>query len=72
MVRTFLKPDNQNISIRLPQSFIGKRIEVIAFIVDETNDDQIISDPVQTYFASEKVLSKEWLTPEEENAWKDL
>ena len=44
MVRTFLKPDNQNISIRLPQSFIGKRIEVIAFIVDETNDDQIISD----------------------------
>jgi hypothetical protein len=56
----------------LPQSFIGKKIEVIAFVVDETNDLQIVKDPIQTYFASEKVLSKDWLTPEEENAWRDL
>jgi hypothetical protein len=72
MIRTFLKPDTQNISIRLPQSFVGKKIEVIAFVVDETNDNQIVKDPIQTYFASEKVLSKDWLTPEEENAWRDL
>ena len=30
------------------------------------------NDPVITHFASEKVLSDEWLLPEEDEAWKDL
>ncbi|MDD4739987.1 MAG: hypothetical protein PHY20_00300 [Bacteroidales bacterium] len=29
-------------------------------------------DSVHTHFASENVLAKEWLLPEEEEAWKDL
>lgn len=29
-------------------------------------------DTTQTYFASENVLAKDWLKPEEDEAWKDL
>lgn len=30
------------------------------------------NDNILTYFASEKVLAKDWLLPEEDEAWKDL
>ena len=30
------------------------------------------SDKTETHFASQSVLAKDWLTPEEDNAWKDL
>lgn len=29
-------------------------------------------DKTATHFASEKSLSKDWLTPEEDKAWQDL
>jgi hypothetical protein len=29
-------------------------------------------DRVLTHFASQSVLAKDWLTPEEDEAWKDL
>lgn len=30
------------------------------------------NDSILTYLASEKVLAKDWLLPEEDEAWKDL
>lgn len=30
------------------------------------------NDKISTHFASEKVLAKDWLLPEEDKAWKDL
>ncbi len=30
------------------------------------------NDKVLTHFASEKVLAKDWMLPEEDEAWKDL
>lgn len=30
------------------------------------------SDKILTHLASEKVLAKDWLLPEEDEAWKDL
>ena len=30
------------------------------------------NDKVLTHYASEKVLAKDWLLPEEDEAWKDL
>ena len=65
MIRTIVKPDNQDISIHLPKDFIGKQVEVIAFTIDE-------ADKTLTHFASEKVLAKDWLTPEEDLAWYNL
>lgn len=71
MIRTVLKPDNQNISITLPSDFVGKQVEVIAFTVEEAVGNTVEDKPV-THFASEKVLAKDWLSPEEDLAWQDL
>lgn len=29
-------------------------------------------EPTMTHFASEKTLAKDWLSPEEDEAWQDL
>lgn len=71
MIRTVLKPKHQNVTISLPESFIGKQVEILAFTIDETLETDIASEPL-THYASEKVLSESWLTPEEDEAWKSL
>lgn len=72
MIRTLLKPDNQNISIRLPENFVGKQVEVIVFTVEETQQQELTFDKPVGHFASENVLSKDWLSAEEDEAWQDL
>ncbi|MBE9585530.1 hypothetical protein IM792_13830 [Mucilaginibacter sp. JRF] len=72
MIRTLLKPDNQNISIRLPENFVGKQVEVIAFTVEETQQNEIATDKPLAHFASQNVLAKDWLSAEEDEAWQDL
>lgn len=73
MVRTLITPDNQDISIKVPQSYIGKRVEIIAFTVEETMEEiSVMKEPLLTYLASEKSLEKDWLKPEEDLAWQDL
>jgi hypothetical protein len=72
MIRTLVKPDKQNISIKLPKNFIGKQVEVIAFTIEEADKTTEIGDKTMTHFASENSLAKDWLTPEEDLAWQDL
>ena len=72
MVRTVITPNKQDISIHIPESFIGKQVEVIAFTIDAPTKESYINDKPMTHFASEKTLAKEWLTPEEDTAWQDL
>lgn len=36
MVRTILKVDQTELTLSLPQEFVGKQIEVLAFVIDET------------------------------------
>jgi hypothetical protein len=72
MIRTLVRPENQNITIKLPKEFVGKQVEVIAFTVEEANEAKAFIDKPLTHFASEKVLAKDWLTPEEDLAWRDL
>ena len=71
MIRTVVTPDKQDISIHLPENYIGKRVEVIAFTTDET-----VATPgrkaTETHLASEAILAKDWLSPEEDKAWEDL
>ncbi len=31
-----------------------------------------VSEPPMTHYASQQSLAKDWLTPEEDSAWKDL
>ncbi len=39
MVRTFITPEDQDILIRVPEDYIGKQVEVIAFTLDEDRDE---------------------------------
>ena len=70
MIRTIVKPQDQNISIKLPKNFVGKQVEVIAFTIDEANAS--VAEKVLTHIASETILAKDWLSPEEDSAWHNL
>ncbi len=72
MLRKVIKPDNRNISIELPQNFVGKQVEVLAFTIDDTTGASVGEDKLFTHFASEKSLSKDWLTSQEDDVWRDL
>lgn len=72
MIRTVVKPSNRKISINLPENFVGKQVEVIAFTIEEADNATEITDSTKTHFAAETVLAKDWLTPEEDLAWRDL
>jgi hypothetical protein len=56
----------------LPENFAGKKVEVIAFTIEEAIDQSVTADKPLTHFASENILAKEWLTAEEDKAWQDL
>lgn len=61
---------NQVVEIikQLPYNEIIKLSEVLK---KETKHKKK-NDKILTYLASEEVLSKDWLLPEEDKAWKDL
>ncbi|MDR0692383.1 MAG: hypothetical protein LBF69_05035 [Prevotellaceae bacterium] len=68
MIRTIFIPATQHIPLNIPAQYVGKRVEVIAFPLDDPFADDVIT----THLASEQTLSKDWLTPEEDRAWNDL
>ncbi len=35
MIRTIIKADEKTITLTLPENYIGKKVEIIAFAVDE-------------------------------------
>ncbi len=72
MIRTVVKANNQKISIKVPKDYVGKQVEIIAFAVEEAASVPSLADKTLTHFASESVLAKDWLTPEEDAAWQDL
>lgn len=41
-------------------------------VLQKVTQQKDANDSIQTHFASEKVLAKDWLLPEEDEAWKDL
>lgn len=38
MVRTLITPQDQNILIRVPEDYIGKQVEIIAFTLEENSN----------------------------------
>ena len=47
--------------------------DLIDFIIKKTTKKKRIEkDIVQTHFASERSLAKNWLTTKEDKAWQDL
>ncbi len=41
MVRTLVIPQEENISIKVPQNYVGKQIEVLLYSVDELIEQQL-------------------------------
>ena len=73
MVRAVIRPDNRNVTIELPQNYVGKQVEVIAFTIEESAVAKPYGKEVPvTHFASEKSLAADWLTKQEDSAWQDL
>ncbi|MFI5137728.1 MAG: hypothetical protein ACHQIM_07860 [Sphingobacteriales bacterium] len=38
MIRTLITPEKQDVSIHIPEKYIGKQIEVLLYAVDELNE----------------------------------
>jgi hypothetical protein len=45
MVRELIVPDKNMVSVLVPDDYIGKTVEVIAFAVDESTGKEFISNP---------------------------
>jgi hypothetical protein len=45
---------------------------MIRTIITPDEQQPSIPDDIETHFASEHTLAADWLTPEEDQAWKDL
>ena len=41
MVRTLITPNQKNISIEVPQNYVGKQIEVLVYAVDEVEKKDV-------------------------------
>ena len=72
MIRTLITPDSQQITFQIPPQFVGKKVEIIAFTSEEAVSEIPLNEDKPIHFASETALSKDWLSKEEEMAWKDL
>jgi hypothetical protein len=60
--------DFQQLMIFLQQLSATEKQKVVSFLLKE----KIEQDATMTHFASEKILAKDWLSPEEDAAWADL
>jgi len=44
MIRTLITPDKQNVSIHIPENYIGKQLEVLLYAVDELDEQKITKE----------------------------
>lgn len=51
----------------IPDEFASEILDFIKFLKIQKK-----SEKIQTHLASEASLAKDWLKPEEDEAWKDL
>ncbi|MEO3403934.1 hypothetical protein AAFN85_08520 [Mucilaginibacter sp. CAU 1740] len=59
MVRTILKPERNSLTIKLPDNFVGKVIEVIAFEIEQNADEQVATEEKKKRIEDlNKVLNK--------------
>ena len=72
MIRTIITPVTETVSFNVPKEYIGKKVELIAFTLNDTFELFEDKEMLLTHYASEKTLAKDWLTLEEDNAWKSL
>ncbi len=65
-------PLNFNQVVELVSQLPYKEKQKLSELLKKETKQKTENDITLTHFASEKVLAKDWLLPEEEDAWKDL
>jgi len=58
MIRTVVTPDKNSLSLNIPDKYIGKKLEVIAFVVDEPLEDVIYTTQSTKSFSAIKLSTK--------------
>ena len=58
MIRTVVIPDNNILSFNIPDKYIGKKMEVIAFAVDEPSEDIIYPSRSHKSFSAIRLNTK--------------
>lgn len=59
MVRTTITPENQDISIHIPEDYIGRQIEVLLYAVDELNENKSVEKKNPSDFRGKLKLTEE-------------
>ena len=65
MTKVIIKPENQN-EIVISTSLSPQEIEKLIKL------NELSKEKLETAILSEKALKDDWLSPEEDEAWKDL
>ena len=60
MIRTVVTPDKNLLSFNIPDKYVGKKIEVIAFAVDEFLEDVIYTTKGSKSFSAIKINTKDF------------
>lgn len=60
VVRTIVTPDKNSISINVPDSYIGKRIEVLVYATDELVESNTPANDVKDYRGALKLSEKQY------------
>lgn len=65
---------NLNLSLSFQQivELVRQLPETQKYWLKEIIEKEAKKEEIQTHFATESVLAKDWFKPEEEEAWKDL
>ncbi|MDR2476107.1 MAG: hypothetical protein LBD45_09665 [Bacteroidales bacterium] len=64
MIRTVFIPEAEEFVFSIPKEYVGKKVEVIAFVVDETNQNLHAKEVTFTDFGLN--LPKDWKFDREE------
>lgn len=73
MIRTIVKAKQTQNSFELPDSYIGKNVEIVAIVLDDEEDNQLsLNDATMNSLHSADVLTKDWQSKAEDEVWKDL
>jgi len=58
MIRTVVTTSNNILTLPIPDKYIGRQLEVIAFAIDEPSEDIILSNKVKKTFSAIRLKTK--------------
>lgn len=58
MIRTVIRPNKNRVSFNIPDKYIGKKMEVIAFAIDEPSEDVIYAVKNRKSFSAASINTR--------------